>query len=76
MTSINSDIRLASDCPNINKRISHCADLGEYMKEAINRQWLRQFGDTRYFEHSVFKQIVNLVNPNLTFLEQWQIQRG
>jgi hypothetical protein len=46
------------------------------MMEAINRQWLRQFGNTRYFEHSAFKQIVNLLNPNLSLYEQWQLKRG
>lgn len=75
MTSINSTICMMNDCPNNQKRTSHCADLAEYMMEVINRQWLRQCGNTRYFEHSAFKQIVNLVNPNLTYFEQWQLQR-
>ena len=74
MASINSSIRLASNCPNSQKRISHCANLGEYMMEAINRQWLRQFGNTRYFHHTLNLPVVNLVNPNLSLLEQWQLK--
>ena len=76
MTSISSAIHFVSNCPKNQKRTSHCVDLGEYMMEVINRQWLRQFGDRRYFEHSVFKSIVNLVNPNLTLFEQWELNHG
>ena len=76
MASTNSTIRLANGCPYCQKRIAHCTDLGEYMMEAINRQWLGLYGDIKYFEHSAYKQIVNLINPKLTLLEQWLLKRG
>lgn len=76
MTLTNTAFHLVSDCPTIQKRVSHCADLGEYMMEAINRQWLKQYGNTRYFLHSISMPIVNLVNPHLTLLEQWQLKRA
>ncbi len=68
-------IRLANNCSKRQKFIAHCTDLGESMMEIINRQWLRHYGNARYFEHSVSREMVNLVNPDLTLLEQWQLKR-
>lgn len=75
MTSTIKDIRLLSGCPSIQKRISHCSDLGEYMMEATRRQWLITCEVTRYFQHSATEQVVNLINSSLTLLEQWQLKR-
>ena len=76
MASTNSIIRLANDCSYCQKRISHCTDLSEYMMEAINRQWVREYCVIKYFEHSAYKKIVNLINPRMSLLEQWLCKRG